>query len=63
MVSDACPECEADHIDLQALTYNQVRHNNVAAAPPAAHQQPHACACGAKQCLKSQDSITKNPEP
>ncbi|KAK9868666.1 hypothetical protein WJX84_011328 [Apatococcus fuscideae] len=24
MVSDACPECEADHIDLQALTYNQL---------------------------------------
>lgn len=25
MVSDFCPECEADHLDLQALTYNQVR--------------------------------------
>ncbi len=24
MVSDSCPECEADHLDLQALTYNQV---------------------------------------
>ncbi|KAK9837793.1 hypothetical protein WJX74_005149 [Apatococcus lobatus] len=24
MVSDACPECEADHLDLQALTYNQL---------------------------------------
>ncbi len=25
MVSDSCPECEADHLDLQALTYNQVQ--------------------------------------
>ncbi|KAK9839069.1 hypothetical protein WJX74_008724 [Apatococcus lobatus] len=24
MVSDACPECEPDHLDLQALTYNQL---------------------------------------
>ncbi len=24
MVSDACPECEADHIDLQVLTYDKV---------------------------------------
>lgn len=24
MVSDSCPECEPDHIDLQALTYEQV---------------------------------------
>ncbi|KAK9869002.1 hypothetical protein WJX84_008231 [Apatococcus fuscideae] len=24
MVSDSCPECEADHLDLQALTYNQL---------------------------------------
>ena len=24
MISDVCPECEADHIDIQALTYNKV---------------------------------------
>ncbi|KAK9838025.1 hypothetical protein WJX74_009954 [Apatococcus lobatus] len=24
MVSDFCPECESDHVDLQALTYNQL---------------------------------------
>ena len=24
MVSDSCPECEPDHIDLQVLTYEQV---------------------------------------
>ena len=23
-VTDACPECEADHIDIQALTYNKI---------------------------------------
>lgn len=25
-VTDSCPECEADHIDLQALTFNKVTH-------------------------------------
>ena len=25
MITDQCPECEADHIDIQALTYNKVR--------------------------------------
>ena len=24
MISDECPECEADHIDMQALTFNKV---------------------------------------
>lgn len=24
MISDVCPECEADHMDIQALTYNKV---------------------------------------
>ena len=24
-VTDSCPECEADHIDMQALTFNKVR--------------------------------------
>lgn len=24
-ISDSCPECEADHIDMQALTFNKVR--------------------------------------
>lgn len=24
MVTDACPECEPDHIDIQALTFNKV---------------------------------------
>ena len=23
-ITDSCPECEADHFDLQALTYNKV---------------------------------------
>ena len=24
MITDNCPQCEADHIDVQALTYNKV---------------------------------------
>lgn len=24
MISDECPECEANHIDMQALTFNKV---------------------------------------
>lgn len=24
MITDACPECEADHMDIQALTFNKV---------------------------------------
>ena len=24
-ITDSCPECEANHFDLQALTYNKVR--------------------------------------
>lgn len=24
MITDSCPECEADHLDIQALTYNKV---------------------------------------
>ena len=24
MISDVCPECEANHMDIQALTYNKV---------------------------------------
>lgn len=25
MITDACPECESDHMDIQALTFNKVR--------------------------------------
>jgi hypothetical protein len=25
MISDSCPECEADHIDVQALAFQKVR--------------------------------------
>jgi expansin (peptidoglycan-binding protein) len=24
MITDCCPECEADHIDIQALTFNKM---------------------------------------
>ncbi len=24
-ITDVCPECETDHIDIQALTFNKVR--------------------------------------
>lgn len=26
-ITDVCPECEADHIDIQALTFNKVRNS------------------------------------
>ena len=27
LITDQCPECEADHIDMQALTFNKVSSN------------------------------------
>ncbi|KAK9819887.1 hypothetical protein WJX72_003612 [[Myrmecia] bisecta] len=44
MVSDACPECEADHVDLQALTFDKIapmsvgridmQYRRIACTPP-----------------------------
>ena len=27
-ITDSCPECEANHLDIQALTFNKVRHRS-----------------------------------
>ena len=30
LITDSCPECEADHIDMQALTFNKVSSTLIA---------------------------------
>ncbi len=35
MITDACPQCEADHLDLQALTFSKVGASAGFAACPA----------------------------
>ena len=35
MITDACPECEADHIDVQALTFLKVQPTLHLGAPVA----------------------------
>lgn len=42
MITDCCPECEADHLDIQALTFNKVR------SAPALHS-PSARLAGRRQ--------------
>ena len=32
MITDACPECESDHIDVQALTFLKVQPSHISAA-------------------------------
>lgn len=34
-ITDSCPECAADHIDMQALTFNKVRSARLPCARPA----------------------------
>ena len=36
MITDACPQCEADHLDLQALTFSKVGPSAGFAGGPAA---------------------------
>ncbi len=40
-ITDVCPECESDHIDMQALTFNKVQ----AGSPAACHAREADSKC------------------
>ena len=51
MITDGCPECEADHVDIQALTFQKVSSSQALACSELshmlhdAHVQQHPTAC------------------
>lgn len=55
LITDSCPECEADHIDMQALTFNKVRKNlcttSLTCADVAGCSHAHACICTDQHAL------------